>query len=85
VATLGEFAFSSCSALVSICIPISVQRIGWFCFRNCANLSSVVCGAEWTVSRLENIGFPVISPRPEFFSREAGSESVEDCGCLYIQ
>jgi len=41
VTTIGAWAFSGCSGLASVTIPISVKRIGDSAFRNCSGLTSV--------------------------------------------
>ena len=42
VKSLGNYAFSSCSSLVSIELPDSIETIGEFAFQGCSSLSSVV-------------------------------------------
>jgi|GEM_PF-1948053 len=41
VTSIGSFAFSSCSSLTSVTIPMSVTSIGNDAFRNCSSLTSV--------------------------------------------
>jgi hypothetical protein len=38
ISNLGEWAFSSCSSLWSICVLSSIERIGQTCFRHCTAL-----------------------------------------------
>jgi hypothetical protein len=53
VSILGEFAFSDCSVLQSICVPSSVQKICDECFVGCTNLSNVTFESD---SRLSILG-----------------------------
>jgi hypothetical protein len=62
----------------SLCVPASIERIGWFCFFNCPNLSSVTVGPEWTVFRPDDLAFPVVCRSPDLAS------SLEVPGRLYF-
>ena len=46
VATIGVFAFESCSNLTSIEIPSNVTSIGEYAFAQCSNLNYIRCYAE---------------------------------------
>ena len=46
--TIGNFAFSGCSALTSIEIPDSVTNIGDYAFKNCSTLTSIELPKEIT-------------------------------------
>ena len=41
VTSIGDWAFSGCKRLTTICIPISVKTIGNFAFYGCTGLTSV--------------------------------------------
>jgi hypothetical protein len=58
---IGAFAFEKCSALSSICIPSSVERLDDQCFHECRALSAVRC--EWD-SHLSSVGTGVFSLCP---------------------
>jgi hypothetical protein len=45
----------------------------------------VRCGPEWTVCRVENRTFPVISRRAEFLLPAIVSGSAEILGSLHLQ
>jgi hypothetical protein len=85
VSTLGECAFSDCQSLCCISIPSSIDVIGWFCFGGCKQLSRVICGPEWTVSRGPERDFPVIYRRDPFTSPRFVREPGEVAGCLYCE
>jgi hypothetical protein len=88
VSKIEDWAFSDCPLLKSIVIPPSVSQIGWFCFANCPNLSSVSCGREWRVLRLPGcqagMTFPVVDRRGEFLLPADVPLSADVCGRLYL-
>lgn len=45
VERIGEYAFYSCTSLLSITIPESVTNIGREAFYGCTNLSDIYCNA----------------------------------------
>jgi hypothetical protein len=47
-----EYAFSSCSALESICIPASIEILDNYCFINCPSLSIIIFESDSKLSQM---------------------------------
>jgi hypothetical protein len=54
---MGQYAFSACRGLTSICIPRQVVRISHGCFKACDNLSSVTFEPGSEVVSIESEAF----------------------------
>jgi hypothetical protein len=54
---IAASAFDSCSNLSSICIPSSVENLGFCCFSGCRNLSTVGFECHSALSRIEGRAF----------------------------
>ena len=61
--SIGDSAFSECTALKHITIPDSVSHIGKDVFRNCKRLRSVSVPKKLTISRNQFPFFCLVSRR----------------------
>jgi hypothetical protein len=54
---IPSYAFDSCSSLLSVCIPCSVETLSQKCFAKCRSLSAVTFESGSALSYIENNAF----------------------------